>query len=72
MSTFAVLIEQDEDDVYIAYVPSLPGCHTQGRTIPEVEERIKEAISLYIEVARERGQPIQPSRFVGAHQVEVA
>lgn len=71
MRRFSVLVEQDEDDVFIAHVPSLPGCHTQGATLLEVEERIKEAIELYLEVARKRRTPIQQNRFVGAHMVEL-
>ncbi len=43
---FNVIIEQDEDNVYVATVPELEGCHTQGKTIQEVLERIKEAIEL--------------------------
>lgn len=46
---FKVLIEQDEDKIYVASVPELPGCYTQGRTLEEVRERIKEAIELVLE-----------------------
>ena len=52
MRRFSVLVEQDEDGVFIAHVPSLPGCHTQGASLVEVEERIKEDIELYLEVAK--------------------
>jgi len=41
---FNVLIEQDEDGIYVARVPELEGCHTQGKTLQEVVERIQEAI----------------------------
>ena len=41
---FKVLIEQDEDGLYIASVPELPGCYTQGKTLEEVRKRIKEAV----------------------------
>ena len=37
-------IERDEDGVYVASIPSLPGCHTQGSTREQVSERIREAI----------------------------
>lgn len=46
---FKVLIEQDEDGVYVASVPELPGCYTQGRTLEEVRERIKEVIELVLD-----------------------
>lgn len=46
---FKVLIEQDEDGIYVASVPELPGCYTQGKTLEEVRKRIKEAIELVLE-----------------------
>lgn len=50
---FQVLYEQDEDGLYVAKVPALPGCHTQGKTIEEAieeaEDRIKEAIGVYMD-----------------------
>lgn len=44
---FNVVIEEDVDRGYVAEVPSLPGCHTQGDTQEEVLKNIKGAISLY-------------------------
>jgi predicted RNase H-like HicB family nuclease len=44
-----VLIEQDEDGMYVAEVPSLPGCISQGRTHREAVENIQEAIAVYLE-----------------------
>ncbi len=41
---FKILIEQDEDGLYVASVPELPGCYTQARTLEEVSKRIREAI----------------------------
>ncbi len=46
---FKVLIEQDEDKIYVASVPELPGCYTQGKTLEQVRERIKEAIEMVLE-----------------------
>ena len=57
MRSFSVLVEQDEDGVFIAHVPSLPGCHTQGASLVEVERRIKEAIRLYLDVANKHRMP---------------
>lgn len=49
-----------------AYIPDLPGCVSIGDTFLEVQENIKEAIDLYLEVLQEDGQPIpQPSIEAG-------
>jgi len=37
---FTVLIEQDEDGVYVARIPNIPGCYTQGKTVEQAMERI--------------------------------
>ncbi len=50
MREYTVVIEQDEDGIYVASVPELPGCHTQAKTLDELNRRIKEAIELYLEV----------------------
>jgi predicted RNase H-like HicB family nuclease len=46
---FNVVIERDEEGYYIASVPSLPGCHTQARSLGELMERIREAIAACLE-----------------------
>ncbi len=46
---FRVIIEKDEDGVYVATVPALRGCHTQAKTLDKLMERTKEAIELYLE-----------------------
>lgn len=50
---FRVIIEQDEDGIFVASVPALPGCHSQGKTYEEAIKNIKEAIQLCLEVAKE-------------------
>ena len=65
---FTVLIEQDEDGIYVAKVPDILGCYTQGRTIQQAMERIKEAIQVCLEADKE--EPHQ-MKFVGLQQVEV-
>ncbi len=67
---FMVLIEQDEEGIYIAKVPDIPGCYTQGKTVEEAMERIREAIEVCLE-AEEIGQ-YPPLKFVGIQQIEVA
>ena len=46
---YDVIVERDENDVYVAYVPELPGCHTEGDTMEEVMANIQEAMQLYLE-----------------------
>jgi len=48
-SEYTVIIEQDSEGTYVASVPALPGCHTQGRSLDEAMERIGEAIALCLE-----------------------
>jgi len=47
---FSVVIERDEDGVYVASIPELPGCHTQSRTLDDLMVRVREAVELYLEV----------------------
>ena len=65
---FTVIIEKDEDGFYVGSVPALRGCHTQGKTIDELLENIKEAIELCLEVEKEAPK----EEFVGIQQVKVA
>lgn len=51
--TYTVVFEKAEEGGYIAYVPLLPGCITQGETFEEAKENVKDAIQGYIEVLRE-------------------
>jgi len=48
---FNVVITQDEDGVYVADCPAIPGCHSQGDTFEEAEKNIKDAIKLCLQVA---------------------
>jgi antitoxin HicB len=59
MRTYRVVIEHDQETgTYWARVPALPGCFTQGDTIPEVLEHLEEAMSLYLEGLKADGEPI--------------
>lgn len=53
-----VLIEQDEDGMYVAEVPALPDCISQGQTREEAVENVREAIAAYLESLEARGGPI--------------
>ncbi|MGC8890914.1 MAG: type II toxin-antitoxin system HicB family antitoxin [bacterium] len=55
---YRIIIEQDEDGVYIASCPALKGCYSQGDTIEEAVENIKDAIRLHIEARKIVGEPI--------------
>ncbi len=66
---FTVLIEQDEDGIYVANVPDIEGCYTQGETIQEVLERIKEAIEVCLE--GDNFETINKMKFIGIQQVEI-
>ncbi len=65
---FTILIEKDEDGIYVASVPALRGCHTQANTVEELLPRIKEAIELCLDVEREE---VMQNEFIGVQQVEV-
>jgi predicted RNase H-like HicB family nuclease len=58
---YRVLIEQDEEGVYVVEVPALPGCISQGQTREEAVESIREAIAAYIESLEAHDEPIPPS-----------
>jgi predicted RNase H-like HicB family nuclease len=59
---YRVLIEQDEDGVFVAEVPSLPGCVSQGETRAETLENVREAIAVYLESLEAHGEPVQSIR----------
>jgi predicted RNase H-like HicB family nuclease len=57
---YRVLMEQDEEGVYVAEVPALPGCISQGQTREEAVENVREAIASYLESLEAHGDPIPP------------
>jgi predicted RNase H-like HicB family nuclease len=65
---FNVVIERDKDGVYYGVVPELPGCHTQARSLDELQKRLKEAILLYLEVVKDIPED---HHFIGIQQIEV-
>jgi len=56
--TYTVHIEPAEEGGYVAWFPTLPGCHTQGETLEEVIAMAKDALVGYMECLREHGDPI--------------
>ncbi len=51
--SFNVIITQDEDGIFVANVPAMPGCHSQGETYEKAEKNIRQAIGLCLKVAEE-------------------
>jgi predicted RNase H-like HicB family nuclease len=66
--TFNIIIEQGQDGYLISSVIELPGCHTQAKTYDELNERTKEAISLYLE-EKKKYRPV--SKFVSLQQLSI-
>jgi predicted RNase H-like HicB family nuclease len=65
---FVTTLVRDEDGVWVAECPSIPGCVSQGRTRDEAVANIREAIAGCLEVRAEKGMPLA----VETQQVEVA
>ncbi len=59
--TYRILLTQDEDGIFIAECPSLPGCISQGKTRKEAIENIRDAIRGYLESLKKHNEPIPPS-----------
>jgi predicted RNase H-like HicB family nuclease len=64
---FVVTLDRDEDGIWIAECPSIPGCVSQGTTREEALSNIREAIALCLEVRAERGLPLT----IETRQVEI-
>lgn len=55
---YRVIIEQDEDGMFVAEAPSLPGCISQGKTRDEAITNIREAIQAYVESLKKHNEPV--------------
>ncbi len=65
---FTVVIERDEDGYYVGTVPTLPGCHTQAKTLDTLMKRVREAV----EVCLESEDGARPSlELVGVQQISI-
>lgn len=70
--SFQVVIEKEpEDEGYLAYSPTLPGCFSSGLTIEEAKAGIREAIQLHVESLIERGQAVPQNEQI-VHVEEVS
>jgi predicted RNase H-like HicB family nuclease len=71
MHEFDVLLLEDEAGGYIAIVPALPGCHTQGDTLEDLMKNVKEAIALYMETLTEQEKKdLLKQKVVGIQKVK--
>ncbi len=69
--SYPVIYEAAEESGYIAYVPALPGCHTQGETFEETEQNINEAIEIYLETLKITKSPIPLPRSIYQGRIEI-
>ena len=65
---FGVVIERDEEGYYVASVPSIPGCHTQARSLDDLIDRIRECIALCLDVENVEAESLE---FIGVQRVSV-
>ncbi len=71
MMTFSAYVEWDpETRLYVGVVPGVPGAHTQGATLDELNTNLKEVLELCLE--EYGGPPDDLPRFVGLQQIEVS
>jgi len=64
---FTVVIERDEDGVYVAHVPELRGCHTQAKNLDTLMKRVREVIELCLE----DNDSAEPMELVGVQRIAV-
>ena len=67
--SYSVFYEPAPEGGYVAMVPALPGCHSQGETLKEAERNVTEAIELYLETLLSQGEELP--RETGFHQAKV-
>lgn len=60
---YRVIIEEDEDGMFMAECPTLPGCISQGKTRKEALNNVKDAIKGYLESLKKHNEPIPPSVY---------
>jgi predicted RNase H-like HicB family nuclease len=71
--TFTAQIEKDpETNLYVGYIPSLPGAHTQAETLDELQKNLIEVVQLCLEELTENDLSKIQSQFIGTHQVSVS
>ncbi len=68
---FPVIIEKDEDGLFVADCPNIVGCHTQGKTLEEAITNIRDAIKLNLKILKEEKQEIPQVYPVSLTSLEV-
>ncbi len=69
---FKIIIEKDEDGIYVAEAPGICACYAQGKTRDEAMENIKDVLAMCIEEMTCRGEKIcQNCEMVGTEEIEV-
>lgn len=72
MRNFVAYIERDpETNLYVGIIPGIPGAHTQGETLDELQSNLKEVLELCLEEMSDE-ERLEMPEFVGIQQVEVA
>ncbi len=66
-----VILEPSDDGGFTVYVPSLPGCVSEGDTLEESLANIKEAIALYLEPTESDLLPIEPNQQLLVQEIEL-
>jgi len=68
LKTFTAIVEKDLDtNLYVGYVPGFPGAHSQGETLDELQDNLREVIEMLLEDAEPKFQ----TEFVGTQQIVV-
>jgi predicted RNase H-like HicB family nuclease len=68
MKTFTAIVERDSDtNLYVGYVPGFPGAHSQGETLDELQENLREVIEMLLEDK----EVVFETEFVGIQQIVV-
>ncbi len=65
-----ILVEQDEDNIFIVSCPVFKGCHSYGKTIDEALVNIREVIDMCIDEEKEKAPEI--NRFIGFREMQVS
>ena len=68
---YRIIIEQDEDGMFISECPALPGCISQGKTRNEAVANIQDAIKGYLESLKKHNEPIPPSIYEDIVEVAI-
>ena len=72
MKTFTAYVEWDKEvKLYVGSIPSVPGAHTQGESLDELRENLKEVLEMCLEEMDESGELPDFPEFVGLQQIEV-